>query len=194
MKLLSAIIAGFGLLGLMACSNHNRESDSLLTAADVQTLLQDLEGAQASGTGGGDMATALALKDQDGAFVFVSYAPTPSMKIANVVSFFDFAAFGFPDGTGVENITDARVVFIETPSQEVALIIGLKIDGADWSYWVGNGQGSISNGTFSADLNGIRVRTHDLEDGELAGVIQLRLFDSSDNYLGKIPTLTGFSL
>lgn len=198
MKLLSTGLFALGLISLMACSNHNRSSDSLMTASDVQSVLQDLESAQAASGNGGNMTAALALKDQEGAFVYLAYAPTPTVTLNNVLSFLDFSALGFPDIVTQEDfdlITDARVIFIDTPGHEVALIIGIKKkDAADYTYSVFTGTGAVSDGSFTANLsNDIVLKTFDLTGGNLGDVIQLKLYNGS-KYLGKVPTLTGFSL
>ncbi len=197
MKLFSTGLIALGLISLMGCSNHNRTSDSLLTAPDVEGVLQDLETAQAASAGGADMASALALKDQEGAFVYLAYGPTPTMTIHNVVSFLSFTELGFPTITTLEDvnrITDARVVVIDTPNHDVALIIGLKMGDADYTYSVFTGSGSISDGAFTAQLTGdLVIKTFDLADGDLGDVIQIRIYKNGD-YLGKVPTLTGFAL
>ncbi len=198
MKLLSPILTVLTIAMATGCSNHVRTSDNALTAADVQTMLQDVEGAGASSGGSGNVADALSYKDREGAIVFVAHAPTPKVRVANVVSFRDFGFLGAadPQTLGLNSITDARVIFIDVPSREYALIIGIKAGSDTFSYYAFTGSGGIGNGEFTANLSGntqITVKSFDIQDGELGGVIQLKLFEG-DSYLGKVSTLTGFSL
>lgn len=200
MKHLSTILTVLAVITSLGCSNHNRTSDSPLTAADVVSMLQDVEaGAQASSSGSGNVSEALALKDRTGAWVFAAFGPTHSMKIANILGFSNFKFVGL--NVTLAEITDARVIFINVPDGNNALIVGIKTaaTGDQFSYYafVGN-NGEINNGKFSVGMSGtssaIHVESFDIQDGDLSDVIQLRLFDSNDVYIGKISTLTGFAM
>lgn len=183
----------------LGCSNHNRTGEDLLTPADVQTMLQDAEGAGAANAGGGNIQEALSYKDDPDALVYVAFGPTPKTTVANVVSFLDFSFLGAANtqDLGFTSITDARVIFIDSPGKGNALIIGIKMGGDAFSYYAFTGSGAISGGKFEATLSGgssIRLESFDIKDGDFANVIQLKLYDSAGNYIGKVPTLTGFSI
>ena len=196
MKHLTTILTVFAMATSMGCSNHNRTSDTALTETEVQSMLQDMEGAQ-SASGSGDTSAALALKNTEGAIVYVA-ATSASMKVANIVSFFNFRFLG-GDATqdyGFNSISDARVIFIDTPAHESALIIGIKAGSDSFSYYSFVGKGGIGGGKYSANLSGtnaeITIESFDVNGGDLSSTIQLKLYDG-DGYLGKVSTLSGFS-
>lgn len=193
MKHLTSVLVIIAAVTLAGCSNHNRTSDSPFSPVDVQNMLQEVEGAQAA-SGGGDISAALTLKNEPGAVVYIAQAPTQSLKLINILSFLDLSFLGSaPDWN---SITDARVLFIDLPDHRCSLIIGIKAGDA-YSYFAFSGSGTISNSEFSASLTGssnIIVQSYDVNSGDLSTVIQLKIFDSEGNYVGKVSTLDGFTL
>jgi hypothetical protein len=92
-------------------------------------------------------------------------------------------------------ITDARVFFFDA-SPNFGLVVGIKRAGADFSYYGFSGQGDF-DGDFQAVLTGasgqITVESEDVDGDVLNDVIQLHVYDSQGNYIGKFSTLVGYT-
>ncbi len=199
-RLITCLIA---TVACAACSNHWRESNSGLTIADMQNVIAEMEQAQAQSQGSGNLAEALALKDDPDASIYYSDAPSPIGMVPNVLGFFNFEWLGLAADLGYKDITAARVLFFDAPqadgSRKTALIIGIKSGSDQFNYYAFTGtdadiadssyQASLGNGTGTGD---IIVKTVDVSGGSLDTVIQLKVYSSSGAYLGKISTLVGF--
>ncbi len=178
------------LLSSLGCSTQWREGGSSVSESDVASYLAEAEGTQGFG----------AEQASDGSQV-VYFADTASKQfgsVANVLSFADFSFLGFTPETSFLDFNEARVFFIQSSSGEQRLIFGLRSVGMDGFQYVSfSGSGSVTDGVFSATLSGpngnIRVDSSDVIDGELAEVIQLKVFDAQDQYVGKVAAMIGFT-
>lgn len=205
------------MIGVLGCSTHWREAD--VSEQQLEAAINDIS-ANASSTGGGDTSQVLALKDDPSSIVYYAEAPGSMGSVANLIGITDFSFLGSGFDLWYGNITAARVIFVDLPSttgRQDGLILGLQSsalgsstqtvtngDGttstvAGFTYFAFTGTGSINGGEFSAQMQGggtVIVRTTDVSDGDLDGVIQLRFYaaDQSGNevYIGKISTLAGF--
>ena len=202
MNLVRLITCLIATVACAACSNHWRESKSGLTITDMQNVIAEMEQAQAQSQGSGNLAEALALKDDPDASIYYSDAPSPIGMVPNVLGFFNFEWLGLGD-LGYNDIKAARVLFFDAPqtdgTRKTALIIGIKSTSDQFTYYAFTGtdadiadhsyQASLGNGSGTGD---IIVKTVDVSGGSLDTVIQLKVYSSSGAYLGKISTLVGF--
>jgi hypothetical protein len=205
------------LLGA-ACSNQWREGEQSVSGDEMMAMLGEAQtnGAQSTSGGGGDLATAVALKDDAGSTVYFADAPRGHVPVAAVFAMLnlDFLGTGTM-GLNYEAVQAVRIFFIDNPSQ-TALVLGVQMTGAQapvadpnatggvipatqFTYYAFTGQGSSSDGTYSATLTGPNGSSITLEsddvggDGLLMDVIQLRMYDSSGYFLGKFTSLTGYT-
>jgi len=183
-------------VSLLACSNHWREANSGLTAADMQNILNEVDQASAQSQGTGNMTEAIAMKDDPNATIFFADAPSPIGQVPNVLGFFDYNFLGLGD-IGFRDIQQARVIFFDAPqedgSRKAALIIGIKqVNQDQFQYFAFTGTSSIDGSDYEANLGEIIVKSFDASEGSLDDVIQLKLFEPGGGYLGKIATLVGF--
>ena len=199
-RLISCLIV---TVAVTACSNHWRESNSQLTVQDMQNVLAEMDVAQAQSQGTGPMAEALALKEDPDVSIYFADAPSPIGQVPNVLGFFNFAFLGLDNTFGYQSITAARVLFFDAPqtdgSRKSALIIGIKSTSDQFNYYAFYSEkgAEIATGTYQARLaggsgNDIIVKTVDVSGGTLDTVIQLKVYDAANVYLGKISTLVGF--
>ena len=206
-------ISIIGALLTTSCSYQTRTLESGITPAEMEANLAELEQAQSLSTSAGPMADVLAMKNKESMSVYYADAwkvrkdveglenPSAFGSVASVLSFNDFAFLGDTIGDlGYETITYARV-FVFVAGEEVGLIVGYKLNDDAFTYRAFKGTGSIADGSFDAVLengNGqtIGVQSFDLEDGDLANVIQLKVYmfdpNGEQRYIGKFSTLEGF--
>lgn len=192
-------------VAVSACSNHWRETNAQLNATDMQNMLAELDQAQQNAQGSGNMADALAVKDDPNASIYYADAfatgPSPMGRIPNVLGFYNYEFLGLSD-IGYKDISEARVLFFDAPQSDgsrlAALIFGIKQVGQDqFTYYSFKGDAKISGGKYSATLlaadgaSNLYVDSYDV-DGGLDSVIQLKLFGNDGVYLGKVATLVGF--
>jgi hypothetical protein len=193
-------------VSVLGCSTHWREAD--VSEEQLQAALDDIS-AGTSNVGGGDTSQVLALKDDAAAIVYYAEAPGSMGSVANLIGITDFSFLNSGLDIWYGNITAARVIFIDLPTasgRQDGLILGLATSSSaqttaasGFTYYSFTGNGSIGGGEFSAQMQGggtVIIRTTDVSDGDLDGVIQLRFYaaDQSGNevYIGKISTLAGF--
>lgn len=202
MKAFKLVLGLIACLQLAACSNHWREFGGDLTAEDVAAVLDEVSQASAQSQGTGSMSEALALKDDVNASIYFaeSRADQAFGKVPNILGLYDYGFLGQSADFGFGNIQNVRVIFMDAPqpdgSRKASLIIGLMTSGDQFNYYAFSGSSSLGDSEYVAKLsNGntlITVTTVDFSESGLDTVIQLRLFDQSGNYLGKISTLMGF--
>ncbi len=203
LKSLSLKIGLLAVSVLVGCSNHFRESDSLLIGDDVDQLLNDIEFAQANSPSSGPVTQVLAMKNEPDVTVYVAQAPTPTVRVANLIGFYDFSIFGDTSGQlGYKSFSEVLILFFDVPrdsGRDAGIIFGLKKVGSDtMEYHAFSGTASIDDDTYVAELNGASGQTelflesYDVAGDDLTGVIQLLVFDGNNNYLGKVFSLTGF--
>lgn len=186
---------------VVGCSNHWREVDHDISSEEVMAMLNEVGGGQ--GFGAGDLTTALNLKDDPATAIYFADAPSSLGPVASVVSLMNFDFLGLPD-LWWGAIAQARVFFMDTPTdsgRQAALIIGLDQGSGTFSYHALSGSSTIDGREFVAELSGggqtrLVLRSFDVQDGDLAAVIQLKAYDhdssGNERYIGKFSTLVGF--
>lgn len=192
------------LLAPTGCSNQWREADAEITAEEMTAMLDEVQSAQGQSLVGGDVNQALAMKDQPGVAIFFADSPGPLGPVASVLSIGHFDFIG-QSGLTYSSISEARIFFFDNPvagGRENGLIIGIKqADGGSFSYYGFTGNSTISDGEFVAVMSSggqekLVLRSFDVDDDDLAGVIQLQVYDidanGSERYIGKFSTLVGF--
>lgn len=184
---------------IAGCSNHWRETKTLLTAQDMQNILTEMDQASAQSQGTSNLSQALLLKDDPNVSYFFADAPSEIGQVPNIVGFTSYEFLGLDADFGFRNISAARVLFMDIDdTHQSSLIIGLKTTSDQFTYYAFTGSGGISGGVFKAELDGangshITLVSYDVSDSSLDSVIQLRVYDGNGNYIGKIATLVGFS-
>lgn len=201
MKAFKLILGLYACLQLTACSNHWREFGGDLTAEDVTAVLDEVNQASVQSQGSGSMTEALALKDDINASIYYaeSRADQAFGKVPNILGLYDYTFLGQDANFGYSDIRNVRVIFMDAPqpdgSRKASLIIGLMTTGDQFNYYAFSGSSALGDdyvAKLSDGTNTISVTTFDFTESGLDTVIQLRLYDQSGNYLGKISTLMGF--
>jgi hypothetical protein len=188
------------LFASAACSNQWREADADITASEMLSMLNEVSAASA----GGDVANAKALSNDPNAAIYFADAPASGWTVASVASLIDWTFLGSSgNGLWYGGIAEVRVFYIDVPSspRQTGLIIGIKKNGESaYTYHGFTGTGSMGSEDYETVLsqNGQKrlvLRSMDVEDDDLAPVIQLKAFafDSlGEYYIGKFSTLVGF--
>jgi hypothetical protein len=188
----------------LGCSNQWRTGDANISAEDMMALLNEVQSASTQSTGGGNLSSILAMKDDPNTTIYFGDAGPPQPNVLSVLAFdtLDFLASG--QGYDWTNINSARVFFFDNPTggHTDGLIIGILPNGAQqFQYFGFYGAGQIDSGTLTATLlgdngNALIVRSDDVDGQTLTGTIQLRVYEldggGNEVYIGKVPSLEGF--
>lgn len=192
----------------MGCSNQWREGDAEVTAEQMLSYLGEVSSAQTTSTSGGDLAGALALKDQEGVRIYFAESSginSPMGPVASVLSLGNFEFMGMPELTW-NQIEQTRVFFLDVPTADgghtSGLIVGIRKAGETALTYAGfTGSGAMNEEDFVVTLqaNGadkMVLRTFDVDGGDLTSVIQMLIWDidpsGAEYYNGKFSTLIGF--
>jgi len=191
----------FALVSVLGCSNQWRDADAEIDSDDMLSMLEEVSEAQGSSSGGGALSEALAFKDDESASIYFGDAPSPLGPVASIASIWDFQFLGADSSFSWREVSEARVFFFDRPSsgssRDNGLVVGIKKQGEEsFTYYGFTGTGTLGKDEFVAELdNGsgtqITLRSFDIEDGDLAPVIQLKIY-ASGTYIGKFATLVGF--
>lgn len=202
MKRLFYIFSLVAVVSLVACSNQWREADAEISAEEMLALLDDA--ASASSLSGSGVSQALQFREEEGTAIYFSDAPGPLGTIASVFSIYSYLDFLSPSLQGMtrESLYQVRIFFFNQHTSSgirAALIVGLQTDASSsFQYFGFEGDAVISDDEYEAVLyNGsgqpaMILRSFDVEGGDLAPVIQLKVSDANDNPIGKFSTLVGF--
>ncbi len=192
-------------IGLAACSKHWREIGHPISQSEMQSILNEVSAPGVKAQDSSLLTEALKVKDDVNASLYYADTEGGFGQITNVLGFFNYEFLGYGSDFGYKNITAARVLFFDAPqtdgSRKTSLILGIKTDKNDFQYhaFVGNRAG-IGAGQYQADLNGANnqlaliVKSFDASSEGLEEVIQLKFYNPSGIYLGKVATLIGFKL
>lgn len=208
-KLKSILLVPLAMIAAISlgCSHQTRTVNAKYNYSDI---LNNLTQIQTESSGSGQMGSAgtqfFNLLNNGTSAVYYSEGPGPMGEVVSVFSavYYDFLGADMKDLT-FEDIEEVRIAFVWEPSTgESALMLDFKLVGSGTfvtKYFAGS-QGSVSGGEFAGSLMSdsgyeIILRSFDVNsDGDLKGVIQLRLsdFDASGEEVdnGKFSTLLGF--
>ncbi len=200
MKTLSLLL--FAMLSA-ACSNQVRDTGGI----DSERMTTALSEISVTSAGGGDIQTALAMKDQPGVRIYYAESSGPQSPMGPVASIISLTYFDFLGAPGLawSAFEEARVFFFDLPSEtghQNALIVGLRKAGEtqiNYSGFTGVASFGDSDMTVTLQEGGVDkvvLRSNDVEDGDLKQVIQLLVWDidssGTELYNGKFSTLIGF--
>lgn len=186
------------MLFVVGCSNHWRKADvdSAQMWDDLNNIRQNVESLAAGNQGA---TTFFALMDDPNAAIYYASAPSGLGPVISVMSFSDFSFLGSdiaPLGYG--DIAEARVAFIENGSQCALMVDMVLIDTtAKTRFYNCDTVPVVEDGMFSvqassADGQLVLYSTDVDKDGELNGVIQLKVDQIGLGNIGKFSTLVGF--
>lgn len=200
MRAFIAILSLFLVAATAGCANQYRDVDPEITGEQVLQLLNKAGEAGASSVG--DMQAALTLANSAGVTIYFSDGGGPFGGVANVLSLVEFKFLGddYAD-LSIWDFSDVQVFFMDrvtAQGRESALILGMQKKGQEgYRYYAFTGASDLSDGEFVAELQSggqtkLIFNSLDVEGDELLEVIQLRVYNSDQQEIGKIPTLIGF--
>ena len=179
-----------------SCSYRTRTADPQLSGDELKHIIEEVQGANASvqTSGGTDFLS------DPGATIYFADAPSPMGTVYSTLAFDDLSIFGSSDP--IANIAFVRVLFVYDPAQEPnsELIIGLLGPGQDstqFQYLTFTGDGDVQNGTFAANMSDGKsanfiVSSDDTDGANLASSIQLRVYNTDSQFVGKFSIMAGF--
>lgn len=181
----------------VSCSNRWREAGSEINDEVMLSALGEISSGQVAGNSV-NLSEIVAMKDQ-GAAIYYAEAPGDMGPVAAVLNVEDLQILGAPAGSTYLNITEARIFLFDLwtdTERKAGLILGVKTAGdQNFSYSSFLGNGAMNGGKYEATFQGngftFTLRSYDVEEDDLAAVIQLRLY-VGEEYYGKISTLVGF--
>jgi hypothetical protein len=193
------------LMALGGCSNQYREADEV-TVDELLSALNQVQEASAAGSTTSLVSEILKLQEDPNTYIYYSYGPGPLGPPASVAAILSFDRFGFSDGDDFDytELAEVQVFFFDTSNElgrQFALILGVRKLGETSLKYIGmKGTGAIGEKDLYATLEGenkqtLIFRSNDIDDGELATVIQLRVYEGSsggESFVGKFSTLVGF--
>jgi len=135
---------------------------------------------------------------REGSLLYFADAPSSLGGVASLLSFSDLGFLGLGSGLSWHSVYRARVFVFDRPSglgRELGMLIGVDL-GQGFSYVEFLGHGSVENGEFVAQMSGngaaFEVRSFDVIDGELADVIQFKVYQGGQ-FIGQFSTLVAYS-
>lgn len=193
---------GLGLMSFtLGCSNQWREADEGLTAEVVQQRLAEVQQAGVlSNSGAGSQVSAMI--NDPSTYVFYAEGPGSLGPVGSVMSLWSFGFLGANGDFDWTEIEEGRAFFFDrflNGQRDFGLLLGIRKFGeSEMTYYALAGTGSFSGGEFvgtfsNGSSNSLVLRTSDVDGEEFETVIQLRAFDTDDNYYGKFSTLVGFT-
>ena len=191
-------------LGFAGCSNQWRDDGLEISSEEMLTMLDEVKGAQSASVNGNSLNEALSLRDDPSVVIYFADARDSGRSAVSVASLVSYGFLGEPN-LGWDQVADVRVFYLNTVSTSGSrdgLIVGLKKVGATaFTYYGLTGYSEFNDDMFESvlSMNGqerLVLRSFDVEDGDLAPVIQLKAFEvgsnGSETYIGKFTSLVGF--
>lgn len=200
------LLALFTILILAGCSNQYRDADAELSAAELLSMLNEIGSVQGT-SGSSSLSQALAMKDDPNASIYFADGPGPLGTPASIVS---LVSFDFLGTAGRDlwwgALQEVRVFFFDSPTvngRKNGLILALKRHSSNaFEYYGFTGYSALGDEDYEAVMlsNGqekLVLRSFDVEDGDLAPVIQLQVYEidayGNENFIGKFSTLVGYA-
>ncbi|MCB0363736.1 MAG: hypothetical protein H6624_08225 [Bdellovibrionaceae bacterium] len=200
-------------LFLSGCSYQWREADPGITDDELIDLIAEIGKNASVSSGTGNMQKFMSIVENPNSTIFFAEGFVDNSGTmgppAAILSLLDFYFMGREDIT-VWDLSEARAIFLDliddSGVRQNALLLDMQVTGESnfvTKVFVDTGDAAVIEDEFSVTLKGegagaaLVARSYDLVEGsdELAGVIQLQLWDFNDqgeDYLGKISTMVGF--